>query len=144
MPLTAERLRSRHPFELFMVGASAFYSGAGLVDATVQPNTVQSSLGDHGVVVWLSFVFFGSMATLIGIALRDRATGLYAEQVGLLAAGAATMFYAAVVLYEAGLTATASASVLIGFGGACLVRSWQLHRTLTRVRKQHGGDIKGD
>lgn len=139
MPFTQERLRSRHPFELFMLAASTTYSTLGLVNPEVRPGSVQETIGPAGTVIWYIFVLVGSVTALAGIFLRDRATGLTAEQVGLLAAGGATMFYAFIGIWVVGGSASASASVLAGFASACLWRSMQLHRILTRVRTGRSG-----
>lgn len=136
MPFTAERLRSRHPFQLFMLLASAFYSGAGLLVHKAQPGTVRATVGEAGTAVWLWFVLIGSIAALVGVFWRDRATGLTAEQTGLLTAGAATVFYAVVAVHGVGLAALGPAAILFGFGAACLARSWQLHRLLRRVPRE--------
>lgn len=141
MPLTSERLRSRHPFELFMLAASVFYSTAGLLQRQARPGSLREQVGETGTYIWLGFVLIGAVAALVGIFWKDRATGLTAEQQGLLAAGSATCFYAAVAIYVNGPSALASTAILVGFGAACLTRSWQLHRKLTGVRKGRQGVV---
>lgn len=135
MPLSAERIRSRHPFQVYMLAASAFYSASGLLSREARPGSIQDGVGAAGTLWWLSFVLFGSVVALASVTFRDRATGLSAEQVGLLAAGLASAFYAVAALATLGATALAPASVTFGFGAACCKRSWDLHRRLTEVRR---------
>ena len=137
MPLNAERLRSRHPFQLFMLIASFLYSLPGLVFHGIRPGSVQETVGPVGTIIWSIFLCVGTGAALLGTFgfAKDRATGLTLEELGLLAAGAATVYYAGVSLFANGWTAVFSAVVMLGFGSACLGRSRQLHRLLTVARK---------
>lgn len=139
MPLTAERIRSRHPFQLFMLIASFLYSLPGVVFEGVRPGSVQETVGPVGTVVWSVFLCIGTCAALFGIFgfSHDRATGLTLEQLGLASAGAATVYYTCVSLYANGWTALFSAIVMFGFGSACLVRSWQIHGLLSAARRGH-------
>lgn len=139
MPLTAERVRSRHPFQLFMLIASFLYSLPGLAFNGIRPGSVQETVGPVGTIVWSVFLCLGTAAALLGIFgfARDRATGLTLEEGGLAAAGAATVYYAGVSLYANGWTAFFSAVVMLGFGSACLVRSVQIHRLLIALRRGH-------
>lgn len=141
MPLTGERIRSRHPFQLFMLIASFIYSLPGLAFSGVRPGSVQETVGPVGTIVWSVFLCAGTGAALLGIFgfLRDRATGLTFEEGGLAAAGAATVYYAGVSVYANGWTALFAAVVMLGFGSACLVRSWQIHRLLIAASKGHPG-----
>lgn len=135
MPLRGERIRSRHPFQLFMLIVSFIYSLPGLVFSAVRPGSVQATVGPVGTIIWSIFLCLGTGCALLGIFgyRANRATGLSLEEFGLLVAGAATLYYAAVVLWANGLPAFFSAVVMVGYGSACVVRSVQLHRLLGRT-----------
>lgn len=136
MPLTTERLRSRHPFQLFMLAASTFYGVGGLLTRNVRPGTIQEAIGAGGTVVWQLFLAIGSAAALAGIFWRVRGVGLLLEGLGCLSAGTATLFYAVIALATVGPSAALSTCVLVGFGSACVVRAWQLNRVLNRAVKE--------
>lgn len=140
MSLTAERLRSRHPFQMFMLIASFIYSLPGLAFGAVRPGSIEATVGPVGTVLWSCGLFLGTGAALIGIFgfNRDRATGLTWEEVGCLIAGSVTIYYAGVTLYANGLTAVFSAIVMVGFGSACVARSHQLHQLLAGLRQRLG------
>lgn len=142
MPLNRERIRSRHPFQLFMLIVSFVYSLPGLAFAAVRPGSIEAGVGPTGTIVWSAGLCLGTGCALLGIFgyRRNRATGLSLEEFGLAAAGAATLYYAGVVLWVLGWPAFFSALVMLGYGSACVVRSAQLHRLLgPTVRKLAAG-----
>lgn len=138
MPLRGERIRSRHPFQLFMLIVTFIYSLPGLAFSAVRPGSVEATVGPIGTIVWSVGLCLGTGCALLGIFgyRRNRATGLSLEEFGCLVAGAATLFYAAVVLWALGLTAFFPAIVMVGYGSACVVRSAQLHRLLGRTVRE--------
>jgi hypothetical protein len=140
MPLTSERIRSRHPFQMFMLLSSFIYSLPGLAFGAVRPGSIQAVVGPVGTVLWSAGLFIGTGSALVGIFgfAKDRATGLTWEELGCLIAGAVTIYYAAVTIYANGLTAIFSAIVMIGFGSACIARSHQLHAILADARRKLG------
>lgn len=134
MPLNGERLRSRHPFQLYILTVSFAYSVPGMAFAGVRPGSLQATVGPVGTVVWSAALFLGTGAALVGVFgyRRNRATGLGLEQWGLLTVGAATVYDAAILLYANGWHALFSVLVLVGFGVASFARARQLHRLLSR------------
>jgi hypothetical protein len=135
MPLNGERLRSRHPFELFMLVVAFIYSMPGLVFADIRPGSIQATVGPVGTIAWSVALCIGTGGALLGIFgfAKDRATGLTWEACGCLSAGSATVYYAAVVVYANGPRSVFSAVVMCGFGAACLARTYQLQRLLRRA-----------
>lgn len=136
MPYTAERFRSRHPFEIFMLAASAMYGVGGLVVRQARPGSVQETLGHGGTTIWSVCLLVGSLLALMGIAWPRQATGLFLEQFGCFTVGAATFYYGAIVLYTNGPSATFTASVMIAFALACIVRCLQIRRFVKRVQRK--------
>lgn len=145
IPLNDERIRSRHPFQLFMLIASFLYSLPGLAFTGIRPGSVQETVGPVGTIVWSIFLCLGTGAALLGIFgfRSDRATGLTLEGLGLLSAGSATAYYALIVVYANGPTALFSALVMVAFGAACIVRAVQLRNLLRAVRRKHGNPVGG-
>jgi hypothetical protein len=133
VPYTTERLRSRHPFEVFMLGASAIFGVGGLVFRQAQPNSIQGAVGHSGTALWGMALLLGSLGALAGIAWRDRATGLTMEAIGCCTVGISTIFYGAAGLILLGGTAAYSAAVMFGFGAAGVWRFFQIRRLLRRV-----------
>jgi len=136
MPYTAERLRSRHPFQIYVLTLMIAYGVAGLLNRHAQPGSVRETLGHYGALVWQIFLVLGSVSSVVGVFWRNRASGLVMEALGCLAAGAATAYAAGILLYVVGLGATLSACVLFGFGVACVVRAWQIRRVLAQAARQ--------
>lgn len=138
MPLRGERIRSRHPFQLFMLIVSFVYSLPGLAFSAVRPGSVQETVGPVGTIVWSAGLAVGTGCALLGIFgyRANRATGLSLEEFGLLVAGVATLYYAGVALWALGWAAFFSAVVMVGYGSACIVRSAQLHRLLGRTVRE--------
>lgn len=118
-----------------MLVVAFIYSMPGLAFADIRPGSIQDTVGPIGTIAWSVALCLGTGGALAGIFgfARDRATGLTWEACGCLAAGSATVYYAAVVVYANGPKAAFSAVVMCGFGAACLARSWQLQRLLKRV-----------
>ena len=136
MPLNGERLRSRQPFQLWVLIVSFIYSIPGMAFTAVRPGSLQATVGPVGTVVWSAMLFLGTGCALLGIFgyRRNRATGLGLEQWGCLTVGAATLYDAAIILYANGWRASFSAAMLIGLGVASFARSRQLHKLLSSRR----------
>lgn len=138
MNTSNERLRSRHPFQLYMLAVTAVYGVIGLVNHGARPPSVVLALGTLGSLLWSLFLLVGAVGALVGVALADRATGLTLEASGCLLVGAATTYYAAVATWTLGWDA-AVVGLVGGFGLACLVRAFQIHRVLRVAADRHRG-----
>lgn len=133
-----ERLRSRHPFQLYLLGAAAFVGLLGLLNPDARPRSVWVVLGPSGSLLWCLFLAAGALIALIGVLLRDRATGLILEGGGCLTAGVTTLFHVTVAVWALGWDATVL-GLLAGFGLACLARVWQIRRVLHVAGDRHRG-----
>lgn len=140
MPYTSERVRSRHPFELFFVGFTLLVSASGLAHRQARPGSVQEAVGHTGSLIWYFALVLGALATLLGIFWRERATGLTLEMLGLFVAGLATVFYGITAMIILGEVATYSAGIMFGYGGAALWRSAQIRHLLVTVAREHTGN----
>lgn len=140
MPYTSERVRSRHPFELFFVGFTLLVSVGGFFNHASRPGSVQDAVGTTGTLIWYAALLLGALAALAGIFWRERATGLMLEALGLLTSGLATIFYGVTAMILLGEVATYSAGIMFGYGGAALWRSAQIRHLLVTVAREHTGN----
>lgn len=136
MPFSAERIRSRHPFELFFLYVVIFSAVVGLVTPVVRPGSIQEGIGPVGTYVWYGALLAGGLVAMLGIFWRDRATGLVMEALGLFTSGVATLFYGAAALVILGGVVAYPASSLFGYGAAAIWRSVQIRNFLVRVTKE--------
>lgn len=143
MPLNAERLRSRHPFELFFLYLVVATSVAGLAAKNVRPGSIQEGVGHVGSLIWYVALLGGGLAALIGIFWRERATGLVLEAVGLFVSGIATSFYGVSAIVLLGGVALWPGVNLIGYGAAAVWRSIQIRSILVRVDREHRYRYRG-
>lgn len=137
MPYTAERVRSKHPFELLFLGMSFATAVSGIASHSVRPGSIEEGVGQTGTTGWYVLLLLGSLAALMGIFWPERATGLVLEEMGLLAAGLCTIFYAIVVVFIIGAGGGYAAGLLASYGTAAVCRSWQIRRFLATVAKEH-------
>lgn len=130
MGTASERLRSRHPFETYLLALAACAGISGLFSRQAQPDPIREAVGPVGTTIWLLFMGVGALVALIGVAWPRRSIGLIWEMAGCLSAGVATLFYTAVAIGSLGLGSLFRVLIVLGFGCACLARAWQLHRDL--------------
>lgn len=142
MPHTSERIRSRHPFELFFLGIVLLTSISGLVSSEVRPGSIQEAVGHTGTLVWYLALLGGALTAVTGIFWRERATGLTLEALGLFVTGIATIFYGASAMIILGGVALYSAVTLCGYGLAAIWRALQIRHGLVTVTRGLAGDSK--
>lgn len=130
------RMTGRHPFELFLL-ALAFASGLpALIGATPEPGSIEAALPSWGAFLWSLTLVVGSGSALVGIYLRDRATGLIVEQLGLAFVGVAAVVYSGIILYVIGVGALFSAGITFAFGVSCLVRWRDIQNIIDAVHEE--------
>lgn len=140
MPLTAERTRSRHPFELFFLYVVIATAVVGLASPETRPGSIQEGLGHVGTLIWDITLLSGGVTALLGIFWRERATGLTLESLGLCVAGLATILYGSAALIVLGSTATYAGLTLFAYGLAAIGRARQIRKFLVRVTKELQAD----
>lgn len=136
MPLTSERIRSRHPFELLFLYIVTATAIAGLSSHEVRPGSIQEGVGHIGTVVWYIALLGGSVVALLGIFWRERATGLVMESVGLFVSGLATIFYGIVALIVIHWSAAYASATIMAYGAAAIWRAAQIRRLLVLVTRR--------
>ena len=127
------RPSSPHPFELFTLGLCVL-AGLPLLFGDARPGSIAELLTDVQGDLWGGMLVFGAFTCLTGIFWPNRITGIVLEQVGLVAVGLASLFYAVVVLVSVGLTGAYATLYVVGFGLSCLWRYFQLLNYLRTLR----------
>lgn len=126
---------SRHPFQLFLLALCIVSGLPTLLGANPGPASIEALLPELMVRVWSFMLVVGAAISLIGAALKNRVNGILVEQVGLVMVGVAAVFYAFGIFIVIGFQVGAiSASIILGFGAACLYRWYQLQRYIKAVR----------
>lgn len=128
-PWRQPTLSGRHPFEVFLLTMCAV-SGVPLAFGAPRPGSINSQLPEALAVGWGITLALGSVTALAGIWWRNRVSGIILEQIGLVAVGWAAIIYGAAAVIFAGWSAALPASLVLGFGVACLVRWRQLQKIL--------------
>lgn len=129
------RLSGRHPFELYILYLAFVSSLPILFGLAPAPGSVREALPTIVSTVWALILAGGSLAALVGIYFRERATGLILEQLGLALVGVGNLIYCVCVLYVVGESGVFMVAIVGGFGVSCLRRYWQIQRILDDVHR---------
>lgn len=133
---TDPRFAGRHPFEIFMLILAAITSVPTLLGLATEPGTIEAALPPWAVFGWQVILAFGSVGSLVGIYLRNRATGLIIEQLGMAFVGVASLIYGVSAWVVAGPPAGIPGGIIFGFGVACLIRWRDLQKTIDAVHDE--------
>jgi hypothetical protein len=134
-------LRSANsPFQILTVVACLISGVAGLFPH--EPSGVIDQLTGGGALIWYSGLILGAAVTL-GARFFDLPTSLLVERVGLyLLAGLALSYGVGIYLLIGFERARLSGVIIMAFGVACTVRSWQIGRDLQRLRRALSSPIE--
>lgn len=141
MPLQSVTSESRHSFEIYGL-CLCFVFGIPLTFGGATPGSIAEVLSPLQRDIWGIMLCLGAMVALVGIAWKDRVTGIILEQIGLMAVGCSTILYALVILYVAGPSGYLSAGIVGSYGLACISRWRRLGVALKRAgrkARQRGG-----
>lgn len=136
----ARRLADRHPFEIYLLAWTFIVSAPASLGLVHVPGSVSEQLPEFAGRAWATGLAIGSATALIGLAWkrptfpRLSVTGLLLEQVGLVAVGGSTVFYAAVAMFVVGLSALVPAGIVLAFGFACLAQARKIRALLKMSR----------
>lgn len=134
LPQGAVLSPSRHPFQLFILLLCLVNGLPVLLGESRPPGSLESALPVPFVYGWALFLTVGSAVALVGTAWRNRFVGVLIEQVGLVGVGLAAVLYGGVLEVVASQQGGGvSASIVLGFGLACLWRWWQLQKYVKAV-----------
>lgn len=122
------------PRAVFILALSVF---SGLLALAVEeaPGSLEAAVPDWGIVTWSLGLGLGSLLALVGLA-KDSVNGILVEQIGSVMVGAATLFYSGVLLAVVGGAASQPATIILGWGVACLIRWAQLQLLLNRMHRE--------
>lgn len=141
MPLQLVTSESRHSFELYGLGLCVAF-GFPLIFGNATPGSIAATLSPLQQDIWGVMLCLGATIAIVGIAWKDRVTGIILEQIGLMAVGCSTILYALVILYATGSSGYLSAGIIGSFGLACISRWRRLGKALKRAgrkARQRGG-----
>jgi hypothetical protein len=142
MPYTGERIRSRHPFELFFIGFTILVSVGGIISRASRPGSIELAVGPVGSYIWYGALLVGALTALAGIILVERAWGLTLEALGLFISGLGTVFYGITAVVLLGQGASYAAGILFGYGLSALWRAGQIRASLVTVARKRTGNRK--
>ena len=135
---------SRHPFQLFILTLCLITGVPVLVGNAPAPGSLEDAMPDFVFLGWNIALVAGSAVALVGsMVQKNRVTGILLEQWGLVAVGMAAIVYGILIPFVAHWGGAISASIIFGFGVACLWRWWQLQKYILDVQKlveENGGE----
>ncbi len=105
-------------------------SGAPLILGAIQPGSMEELLNPIIVRLWGVSLVLGALVTLAGMSWRKSLAGVLMEQVGSVAVGTTSLFYAAAIMLQAGWNGLVAAGIVAGWGLSCLFRWWQLEQLI--------------
>jgi hypothetical protein len=116
-------------------------TGFPLIFAGVQPGSFEELLPSIIVRLWGISLVVGCLVTLAGMSHRRTLTGVLLEQVGSVAVGAVSIFYATAVMIVAGWDGAVPAGFIIGWAFSCFYRYWQLEHSIRLEATKRGAEI---
>jgi hypothetical protein len=116
-------------------------TGLPLIFAHVTPGSFQELLPFWVIRLWGISLVVGCLVTLLGMGFREKLWGLLTEQVGSIAVGSVSLFYATAVLIVAGRTGITAAGFVVGWALSCFYRYWQLEHLIRLESVKRGVKI---
>jgi hypothetical protein len=116
-------------------------TGFPLIFAGVQPGSFEELLPSLIVRLWGVSLVIGCLVTLAGMSWRRKLTGVLMEQVGSVAVGSVSVFYATAVMIVAGWDGAVPAGFIIGWAFSCFYRYGQLEHLLRVEAAKRGVEI---
>lgn len=121
------------PFEVVGLTAAAVIGLISLF-ADIVPNSIQDTLPTAFQYGWAVALFVGSSIALIGVVFGGP-RGVFFEQIGVFAAGAACIVYAAALITNRPeVTSAMSFGMVLSYGLACMWRFGQLVRLVQHAQ----------
>lgn len=128
--LIDEHKRSRHSFEVLVVGFCVF-SGATQVFTNRAPSNVARAMGPEYQSMWSWCMLVAGILALIGIIISDEVTGSYFELGGMLGMGFGNLVYGIAVVMMTDIPgSTYAGPITIAISLACFYRAFRLIRCL--------------
>ncbi len=105
-------------------------SGMPLVFGVVQPGSFEELLPAWIIRLWGVSLVIGCLVTLIGMSWQKSLVGLLMEQVGSVAVGSVSLFYATAVLIVAQKDGLTAAGFIVAWAISCFYRYWQIEHII--------------
>lgn len=123
----------RHPFQVFLMGASVVSGAVGLIVVGSSPSLARV-LDEPTLALWqLGLAISGVLGLVAAAKARtDEAWSMLLERLALLVIGPYACIYGLIIATN-GAAGLAAAPIITGYGTACLWRAWQVHRRLKWV-----------
>lgn len=121
------------PRAIFIL-ALCVVSGTPLMLGAVEPGSMDALITPLIVRLWGISLVLGALVTLAGMSWRRSIMGVLLEQMGSVAVGGCSLFYAVAIMLEAGWSGLVAAGIVTGWGLSCLFRWYQLERL---IRETH-------
>lgn len=126
-------LRVRDPLEI-MVCSLFLVSCVGQILSGEVPNAIAALIPNWFRYLWLVLISLGCVVTLAGVFWRNHVTGMFIEQVGLMAIGGSVLFYGLSLAYLAPTAFVSAMTITIGL--SFLGRWWVLRRFTGKLTKK--------
>ncbi|USH45037.1 membrane protein [Gordonia phage Camerico] len=134
MPYTKLHRDARNPFEYALIAFSLAYSFFQLV-ADVYPGAIYTFTGDGYRFIWAGIYLAASLASAVGIFLRNHSQGLALECWGMLMMGGCILVYAAALISTGKDSAYYAAGFFATFGFAAMARAIIIWLGLRRIAR---------
>lgn len=123
----------RHPHEVFLLVFS-IAGGVAFISGSAPPSSLERLLPTGVLYAWYWALLAGGVLGLAGCYWRRNVVlGLALERGGMLLAAASGLLYVAAVLSLAWPQGIGAAIYIGSYAAACLVRSMQITRDLSRI-----------
>lgn len=124
----------RHPFQVFLMGASVVSGAVGLIVVGSSPSLARV-LDEPTLLLWqVGLAVSGVLGLVAAVKARsDEAWSMLLERLALLVIGPYACIYGLIIANQNGPAGLAVAPIITGYGTACLWRAWQVHRRLKWV-----------
>lgn len=139
MPATYRRLGDRNPYELYLLVLAALSSTPAALGLARPPASVRIQLDPISGQIWAAALALGSLIALIGLVWRRphvglSVTGLLLEQVGLVIAGVATVFYCMMAFATVGWDAAPPVGTVLAFGLASFAQAEKIENVIWALK----------
>ena len=126
----------RNPLAIYLLTLAAV-SGFLMLCGITTARGIEASLHPFIARGWGAALFFGSVATLSGAYWQgDPRTGLALKRVGYFAVMVAAFLYSMVVLFSFGFAGLFASTVVLGFGGVCLIQFRHVNKRIEQIVRQ--------
>jgi hypothetical protein len=127
---------SRHPFEVWLLGACALAGTFQLISGA-RPGSLSAQLSPVAQIAWCILLGGGAIVALVGVFWGGQVkVALELESIGLSSVTVACIVYAIGIFFAAGWNAFFSVVIYATFAICCLIRRRRIEKVLKPTRKR--------